>query len=121
MKKQPLLFALIGFLAGGLLVSTAFVTFNKPVSDDSMSSMMAALEGKTGDEFDKAFLNQMIMHHQGAVDMAKAAENQAGHQEIKDLSTNIIIAQEKEIGEMQMWQGDWGFPTMNHSTGDMSH
>lgn len=121
MKKQPLLFVLIGFLAGGLLVSVAFTTFNKPAADDSMSGMMAALEGKTGDEFDEAFLNQMIVHHQGAVEMAKLAGKNAGHQEVKDLSKDIIVAQEKEIGQMQMWQADWGFMTMNHNMEGMSH
>lgn len=121
MKKQPLLFGIIGFLIGGLLVSVAFMTFNKPVTDDSMTSMMSALDGKTGDDFDEAFLNQMIMHHQGAIDMAKLAEKQAGHEEIKELSKSIVTAQEKEIGQMQMWQADWGFMTMNHNMQGMSH
>ena len=39
----------------------------------SMDGMMSNLQGKTGDEFDKAFLNEMIMHHEGAVVMAKSS------------------------------------------------
>lgn len=77
----------------------------------SMSSMMmdmnAALRGKTGDEFDKAFLSEMIVHHQGAIDMAELALTNAGKQEIKDLSKAIITAQTKEIAEMKAWQKSW--------------
>lgn len=73
----------------------------------SMDAMMAGLEGKTGDEFDKAFISEMIMHHEGAVEMAEAALKNAKHQEIKDLANAIITAQTKEIGMMQQWQAQW--------------
>ena len=72
-----------------------------------MKGMMMGLEGKTGDEFDKAFLSEMIMHHEGAVEMAQAALANAKHQEIKDLAKNIISAQNKEIADMQKWSTDW--------------
>ncbi|MBA3550994.1 DUF305 domain-containing protein [Patescibacteria group bacterium] len=73
----------------------------------SMASMMVNLEGKTGDEFDKAFLSEMIMHHEGAVVMAEAALKNAKHQEIKSLAQAIIQAQNKEIADMQLWQKNW--------------
>jgi uncharacterized protein (DUF305 family) len=72
-----------------------------------MDGMMQNLKGKTGDAFDKAFLSDMIMHHQGAVDMAEAALKDAKHQEIKDLSQRIIAAQEEEILQMQTWEKEW--------------
>ena len=72
-----------------------------------MEGMNASLAGKTGDDFDKAFLAEMIVHHQGAVSMAKAAQASAKHQEIKDLAGGIIAAQEKEIADMQAWQKAW--------------
>lgn len=76
---------------------------------DEMSDMMGALEGKTGDDFDKAFLEQMIMHHQSAIDMAAPAEKNASHQEVKDLARGIISAQTAEIKQMKQWQTDWGY------------
>jgi len=72
-----------------------------------MDDMMRGLEGKTGDEFDKAFLSEMIMHHEGAVVMAQAALKDAKHQEIKDLANGIITAQNTEIKQMQDWQQSW--------------
>jgi uncharacterized protein (DUF305 family) len=72
-----------------------------------MTSMNADLQGKTGDSFDRAFLSEMIIHHQGAIDMAKLAQTNAAHQEIKDLAGNIITAQTKEIAQMKVWQKSW--------------
>ena len=72
-----------------------------------MDAMMQNLDGKTGDAFDKAFLTEMIMHHEGAVVMARAALKSAKHQEIKDLAQEIISAQETEINLMKKWQKDW--------------
>ena len=56
-----------------------------------------------------AFLLEMIVHHQGAVDMAKQAQKQAKHQEIIDLSQKIIDAQNSEIEMMKSWQKSWGY------------
>ncbi len=72
-----------------------------------MDGMMAALDGKSGDEFDKAFLSGMIMHHEGAVDMAEAALKSAKHDEIKTMANAIISAQTTEIKQMQDWQKAW--------------
>lgn len=73
----------------------------------AMEDMNAALKGKTGDEFDKAFLEQMTVHHQGAVEMAQAALTSAKHDELKQMARDIISAQTKEIGQMKTWMTDW--------------
>lgn len=76
---------------------------------DSMSGMMTELEGKTGDDFDKAFIEQMILHHQGAIDMAAPGKDNALRQEVKDLSSAIVNDQMKEIAQMRTWQNEWGY------------
>lgn len=75
----------------------------------SMADMSKQLEGLTGDEYDKAFIEMMIDHHEGAVAMAKLSDTRAKHDEVKQLSKDIITAQEKEIAEMKQWQQDWGY------------
>lgn len=75
----------------------------------SMDDMSAMLEGKTGDAFDKAFIEGMIPHHQGAIDMAKAAQQSAKHEEIKRMADAIISAQQREIDQMNQWMKDWGY------------
>lgn len=122
MVNKSLLFGLVGFILGGLLVAIAATTFDKhdsalqstsAKSTDSMSTMVSDLHGKTGDAFDKAFVADMIEHHQSAVAMAKLSATRANHQEVKDLSTNIIAAQQKEISQMQLWQTQWGYFTQS--------
>ncbi len=72
-----------------------------------MAGMSMNLEGKTGDDFDRAFLNEMIIHHEGAVKMAELAKTNANHQEIKNMADLIISAQNKEIGDMKAWSDSW--------------
>lgn len=81
----------------------------------SMMDMNKQLEGLSGDEYDKAFIEMMITHHEGAVDMAELSASRAKHDEIKQLSQAIITAQDKEIADMKQWQQDWGY-----STGEMN-
>jgi len=69
-----------------------------------------------GENYDRMFLANMIAHHQGAVDMANLALTNAKHQELKDMASNIISAQNKEITDMQSWQTQWGYPA---SSGEM--
>lgn len=75
----------------------------------SMNGMSRMLEGKSGDEFDAAFIEMMIPHHQGAIDMAELAQKNAGHAEIKAMADAIIEAQQREIDQMKGWQNAWGF------------
>lgn len=75
----------------------------------SMSGMSASLASRTGDEFDKLFLEQMIEHHEGAVDMAELAKKNAKHDEIKQMADDIINAQTSEIQQMKDWQASWNY------------
>lgn len=75
----------------------------------SMNDMSGDLKNRTGDDFDENFIAMMLAHHQGAIDMAKLAEKNAKHQEIKNLSKDIIAAQTKEIENMKQWQEQWGY------------
>lgn len=124
METKSLLIGITSFIAGGLLVSVAATTFEKDKVSTSNSTTQSHTEnnlaGKTGDEFDKAFISEMIVHHQGAIEMAKLAENQARHTEIKQLSKDIITAQEQEIHQMQQWQANWGY-TDSATTQPMAH
>lgn len=128
METKSLLYGLIGFFLGGLLVAVAATTFDKNTQTDttnssmnsmSMTDMTATLKGKTGDEYDKAFITAMIAHHEGALEMAKLSASSAKHTEVKTLSAAIIAAQEKEISQMKQWQMDWGYTATNQ--GVMHH
>jgi uncharacterized protein (DUF305 family) len=88
----------IGFQMGRQVVSPGLV-MPSPAQHAymTMDHMTAVLQGKTGDEFDKAFIELMIVHHEGAVAMAKLIPTQAKHAELKQMGQAIISAQSKEI------------------------
>ncbi len=75
--------------------------------DHMMNEMNAGLVGKTGDEFDQEFLEEMIVHHQGAIDMAELVLSTSKRPELIDLAGNIIEAQTGEIEMMQGWLESW--------------
>lgn len=125
MKNKNILYGVIGLLVGVVLMG-GFNYFqdrgdknmmhqmpdgsmmrNDGHMDNMMKGMMAGLEGKTGDAFDKEFLAQMIVHHQGAVEMAKAVLATSKRPELIQLANDIITAQNKEIGMMKDWQKAW--------------
>jgi len=63
-----------------------------------MARQMVMENGKYSD---KAFIDAMVPHHQGAIEMARVALKNAEHEEIKELSHNIISSQQAEIEELK--------------------
>ncbi len=64
---------------------------------DDMASMSRDMVMPNGEYSDKAFIDAMVPHHEGAVEMAEVAQENAEHAEIKTLAEDIISAQEAEI------------------------
>ena len=61
---------------------------------------IADLKSATGKDFDRLFLEGMIKHHEGAIDMAGMIDD-SKNQEVADLGKAIIDAQSAEIKVMQ--------------------
>lgn len=128
MKKTAVLYGVVGLFAGLLIAGgVAVYAVNneqtnmmrmmgmKVDTSSSMDDMVASLKGKSGDDFDKAFIDEMIMHHEGAIEMAKLVKDSAKHDELKQMADNIISAQSQEIDMMQSWQSDWGYKAVPQS------
>lgn len=116
MNTKLILVALVALVVGaggGYVVAGSTSVPNQRMMPDvssmhgQMSGMMTGLNGKTGDDFDRAFLSEMIIHHEGAVEMAEAALVNANHEEIKKMANEIISAQTREIQQMKDWQTGW--------------
>ena len=60
----------------------------------------------SGNATDAAFIADMTAHHQGAIDIAKPAREQADHTEIGTLADAIVSAQQPEIATMKAVRDD---------------
>ncbi|MEN6396493.1 MAG: DUF305 domain-containing protein [Methanoregula sp.] len=56
---------------------------------------------------DRMFIEEMIPHHQDAVDMGEMALTKAEHPELRQLAGNIIRDQSREITLMKGWYREW--------------
>jgi len=82
-------------------------------AEDSMSGMdhsmdgmmsdedMSALESATGAEAEKLFLEQMMMHHEGAVEMAQTEVDEGQNADAVEMAEMIVQTQTEEIATMQ--------------------
>ncbi|MET0886567.1 MAG: DUF305 domain-containing protein [Mycetocola sp.] len=72
------------------------------MGDGMMSDTdMQALEDATGEEASRLFLEQMIEHHQGAIEMAQDEVDNGQNPDVIALAQNIITSQTAEIATME--------------------
>ncbi|MQL61288.1 DUF305 domain-containing protein [Streptomyces vinaceus] len=66
---------------------------------------MTALENASGRAFDTAFMEMMIKHHEGAVEMAKTEQSEGAHTPARKMAVDIIASQSAEIEQMRKLLG----------------
>ena len=75
-----------------------------------LPGMATSLEAlKTGPDFDRAFIEQMIPHHRMGVMMASHAQWGTVHPELRKLEAAMVRVQSEEIEQMASWYRQW-FP-----------
>lgn len=88
-----------------------------PPMDGMLSrAQMAALKAASGAEFERLWLQGMIRHHQGAIDMALAQQQREFESRrqpygIAAMADDMLAAQRGEIGMMKTWLTRWGLVT----------
>ena len=87
-------------------------------TDNQTSSMYANM---TGDQFDKAYLTDMIAHHQGALNMASQARELATKAEIRTLADAILSSQATEVQQMMDWQQEWNYTATDSNNPHAGH
>lgn len=86
---------------------------------DTDSNDSTGSGGAQFNEADVTFAQQMIPHHEQAVEMATMAQEQASSTEVKQLAAKIEAAQGPEIDTMTGWLEDWGQEAPSDSMGGM--
>jgi len=56
---------------------------------------------ENGEYSDQRFIDAMVPHHQGAIEMAEVALQNAEHPELRQLAENVISTQQAEIEELR--------------------
>jgi uncharacterized protein (DUF305 family) len=102
-------------LAGALLLAGCG-------GDDDTATGRSTNDGATTQAFndtDVTFAQEMIPHHEQAIQMAKLASSRAASDEVKQLAAAIEAAQDPEIQAMTGWLQSWGeeVPEDMNSTG----
>ena len=109
MKRAWWIFGVAALSALALLAAPMTVTMSRAQMGPGMGQpgMGQPLDKLSGDDFDKAFLMQMTMHHAMGVMMSQPVAANATHPELKTLAASIIEDQTREIGQMRTWARAW--------------
>lgn len=73
----------------------------------AMDAMGHGSGATTGALDERVFLEQMVPHHQSAIEMANAALEKTRRPEIRTLARGIVSAQTREIADMKAWHLAW--------------
>ncbi|MBI5151312.1 MAG: DUF305 domain-containing protein [Candidatus Pacebacteria bacterium] len=111
MKKEQFLYGGIGVLVGSL-ITVLFVTNTINTNNYGMMQMLGIRKdintsSPMANNLNQHFIEQMIPHHEGAIEMAKLAQERSKRSEILKLADTIIQTQSKEIIQMQVWYKNW--------------
>ena len=75
--------------------------------DDSQSSTQTMGSFDEEKPFDLQFIDQMIIHHQGAIMSAEHMIAGSERPELRQLSENIQTSQAEQIEQMRAWREEW--------------
>ena len=109
-KNNQTVYGLVGLIVG-VVLTTFLISNNSGTYQNGFANMMGNnsinQSTKIGNNIDKHFIEEMIPHHEGAIDMANLALTRDTKPEIKILATNIIKSQTEEIVQMKAWYKSW--------------
>ena len=104
--------ALLAMLAGcaSPVAATTGTTTAPSVTQQSSESAAGP-----HNQADTTFAQMMVIHHEGAIEMATLAEKNGSSGEIRSLAGRIRAAQGPEIAQMRGWLQKWGEPAPEDS------
>ncbi|TIR42142.1 MAG: DUF305 domain-containing protein [Mesorhizobium sp.] len=95
-------------MQGGMMNNMPKDTASMPAASRAYMDAMKRMDGPMmqaiqAEDPDIAFVQSMIPHHQGAIDMARAVLQFGKDDQVRDWANQIITAQQAEIASMQEW------------------
>ena len=122
-KKRHTLAAAAASLALGVVLGACSTGADSTSGDQPTTAESGVATSEEHNDADTQFAQMMILHHQGAIEMAALAEGRAQTDEVQRLSSDIQLAQQPEIDLMTSWLEAWGEepPSSDDAMGGMDH
>ena len=85
----------------------AHVALGLSQGDAGMHEGGAVMLEAARNDFDRAFIDEMVAHHQGAIRQARIVLAESDDAELRQLASEIVSAQSREIEQMNGWRERW--------------
>ncbi|MGI8946866.1 MAG: DUF305 domain-containing protein [Ornithinimicrobium sp.] len=110
-------------LLGGGVAYAVNQSVDSPSANTSETTMMSGPGMGMGSfdrarPFDAQFIDQMIVHHQGAIMSTQAMIADSERPELRTLAQDIITSQREQITQMRNWRAQW-YPDLEPTFGGM--
>jgi hypothetical protein len=107
-KSPPVIFVpLCGLAAVAPAAEAPFLTEN----DTAMRKMMMDMTIQPTGDVDHDFVEMMVPHHQGAIEMAEALLRYGHNEALRRMAQEIIVTQQQEISAMRLALGQSLLPS----------
>ena len=103
------------------LLATAGMTLTACGEDPDGDATGSTSSNSAFNDADVTFAQQMIPHHEQAVEMAQLAQGRASSGEVLEFAENIEAAQGPEIDTLQGWLDAWGEEVPSGEMDGMDH
>ena len=97
--------ALLALVLMGVAAAQAADSGEKPFlaeNSAAMDKMMDGMSAKPTGDVDQDFVQTMVPHHQGAIDMAQAELRYGHNEQLRRIAQEIIVEQQQEIAAMRL-------------------
>jgi uncharacterized protein (DUF305 family) len=113
--RRLMMMLTVGMILAGILSACGQGPAAAPATQSPMADMDHGAMA-SGVPVDAQFIDSMIVHHEGAIDMGEQALRESERPEIRELANEIISAQESEVEQMRAWRDAW-YPDLAASAG----
>ncbi len=72
----------------------------------AMATMMARMQIQPSHDIDRDFVDMMVPHHRGAIEMAEAELRYGHNEQTRRIAEEIIVTQQEEIAAMKLSVGE---------------
>lgn len=103
------------------LLATAGLTLTACGGDSGDEAKGSTPSRSDFNDADVSFAQQMIPHHEQAIEMAQLAQGRASNPDVLELADNIEAAQGPEIDTLKGWLESWGEDVPSGDMGGMDH